>query len=45
VDKEFCARSLRAFEWTLDPKVTSLNQAPPPYDIGPEMNIHPCPPK
>ena len=45
VDKEFCARSLRAFEWSLDPKVTSLNQPPPPYDIGPEMNIHPCPPK
>lgn len=45
VEKDFCARSLRAFEWTLDPKVTSLNQAPPPYDIGPEMNIHPCPPK
>ncbi len=45
VDKEFCSRSLRALEWTLDPKVTSLTQAPPPYDLGPEMNIHPCPPK
>ncbi len=45
VDKEFCSRSLRALEWALDGKVSSLNQAPPPYDIGPEMNIHPCPPK
>jgi hypothetical protein len=45
VDKEFCSRSLRAFEWALDPKVTSLSQAPPPYDLGPEMKIHPCPAK
>ncbi len=45
VDKEFCSRGLRALEWTLDPKVTSLSQAPPPYDLGPEMNIHPCPAK
>lgn len=44
VDKEFCARSLRALEWVLDGQVTSLSQAPPPYDLGPEMNIHPCPP-
>lgn len=43
VDKEFCTRSLRALEWVLDPKVTSLSQAPPPYDLGPEMNMHPCP--
>jgi len=43
VDKEFCSRSLRALEWSLDPKVTSLSQAPPPYDLGPEMNMHPCP--
>ncbi len=43
VDKEFCSRSLRALEWALDPKVTSINQAPPPYDLGPEMNIFPCP--
>jgi hypothetical protein len=43
VDKEFCSRGLRALEWALDPKVTSLNQVPPPYDLGPEMNIHPCP--
>jgi len=42
-DKEFCSRSLRALEWALDPKVTSLSQAPPPYDLGPEMNIYPCP--
>ena len=45
VDKEFCSRSLRALEWALDGKVNSLGQAPPPYDLGPEMNIHPCPPK
>jgi hypothetical protein len=45
VDKEFCSRSLRALEWSLDPKVATLTQAPPPYDLGPEMNIHPCPPK
>lgn len=42
VDKEFCSRGLRALEWALDPKVTSINQVPPPYDLGPEMNIHPC---
>ena len=45
VDKEFCSRSLRALEWALDSKVNSLHQAPPPYDLGPEMNIHPCPAK
>ena len=42
VDREFCSRTLRALEWATDPKVTSLAQAPPPYDLGPEMNIHPC---
>jgi len=42
VDKEFCSRSLRALEWALDPKVTSLAQVPPPYDLGPEMNMWPC---
>ena len=42
VDREFCSRSLRAMEWAIDPKVTSLSMAPPPYDLGPEMNIHPC---
>ncbi len=44
-DKEFCPRSLRALEWSLDPKVTKLADAPPPYDLGPDMNIYPCPPK
>ena len=43
VDKEFCSRTLRALEWALDPKATSLAQVPPPYDLGPEMNIIPCP--
>jgi len=43
VDKEFCGRSLRALEWALEPKTTSLSQVPPPYDLGPDMNMHPCP--
>ncbi len=43
VDKEFCSRSLRALEWALDPKATSITLVPPPYDMGPEMNIIPCP--
>jgi hypothetical protein len=42
VDKEFCSRSLRALEWALDPKATSITLVPPPYDMGPEMNIIPC---
>ena len=44
-DAAFCARTLRAFEWALSPQVTSLAQAPPPYDLGPDMNINPCTPK
>ena len=43
VDKDFCSRSLRALEWAVDPKATSLALVPPPYDLGPEMNIVPCP--
>jgi hypothetical protein len=43
VDPEFCSRSLRALEWALDPRATSLAQVPPPYDLGPDMNIYPCP--
>ena len=43
VDKEFCSRTLRALEWAVDPKATSLAVVPPPYDLGPEMNIVPCP--
>lgn len=42
-DKEFCARFKRAFDWALSAQVTSLAQVPPPYDLGPEMNVHPCP--
>ena len=42
VDPAFCARSQRALEWALDGQVSSLSQVPPPYDLGPEMNIHPC---
>jgi hypothetical protein len=42
VDREFCSRSQRALEWALDPKVASLAQVPPPYDLGPDMNIHAC---
>jgi hypothetical protein len=45
VDKEFCSRSLRALEWALDPKTSTLAQVPPPYDLGPDMNIHPCAPQ
>jgi hypothetical protein len=44
-DKEFCARFKRAFDWALSSQVTSLTQVPPPYDLGPEMNVHPCPKK
>jgi hypothetical protein len=43
VDKEFCPRMKRALDWSLAPQVTSLAQVPPPYDIGPEMNVHSCP--
>ena len=42
-DKEFCARFKRAFDWSLSSQVTSLAQVPPPYDLGPEMNVYPCP--
>lgn len=42
-DKEFCSRGKRAFDWAMDAKVTALSQVPPPYDLGPEMNIYPCP--
>ena len=43
VDREFCSRSKRALDWALDPKVSSLSQVPPPFDLGPEMNIFACP--
>jgi len=42
-DREFCSRSKRALDWALDPKVSSLAQVPPPFDLGPEMNIFACP--
>jgi hypothetical protein len=42
VDKEFCSRSQRALEWALHPTTTSLSQVPPPYDLGPDMNIYAC---
>ena len=42
-DKEFCSRSKRAFDWALSAQVTTLAQVPPPYDLGPEMNVYPCP--
>jgi hypothetical protein len=41
-DKEFCARAKRAFDWALSQQVTSLSQVPPPYDLGPDMNVFPC---
>ena len=43
VDKEFCSRSKRAFDWALSPQVTTVEQVPPPFDLGPEMNVYPCP--
>ena len=43
VDKEFCARSKRAFDWAMSSQVTSLTQVPPPYDLGPDMKVWPCP--
>ncbi len=42
VDKEFCSRAQRALEWALHPTTTSLAQVPPPYDLGPDMNIYSC---
>ena len=42
-DREFCSRAKRALDWALDPKVSALAQVPPPFDLGPEMNIFPCP--
>ncbi len=44
-DKEFCARAKRAFDWAMSPQVTSLAQVPPPYDLGPDMNVYACPPR
>jgi len=41
VDKEFCARGKRAFDWALSAE-SHLEQVPAPYDIGPEMNVYPC---
>lgn len=43
VDPKFCERSQRAFEWALTTQVTSLSQVPAMYDLGPDMNVHPCP--
>jgi hypothetical protein len=43
VDKEFCARGRRALDWALSAQVTTLDQVPAPYDLGPEMNVFPCP--
>jgi len=43
IDRDFCSRAQRALEWATDPKATSLALVPPPYDLGPEMNIVPCP--
>jgi hypothetical protein len=42
VDPQFCARSLRALEWALDPKANTLADVPPPYDLGPDMAYYPC---
>jgi hypothetical protein len=42
VDKEFCSRAQRALEWALHPTTTTITQVPPPYDLGPDMNIYSC---
>jgi hypothetical protein len=42
-DKEFCSRSKRTFDWALSTQVKTIDQVPPPFDLGPEMNVHPCP--
>ncbi|MFO1160972.1 MAG: hypothetical protein U1E60_19180 [Reyranellaceae bacterium] len=41
-DPEFCSRAKRAFDWALSAQVTTITQAPPPYDLGPDMNVYPC---
>lgn len=43
VDGRFCERAQRAFEWALTTQVTSLSQVPAMYDLGPDMNVYPCP--
>jgi hypothetical protein len=42
-DGGFCSRIERALKWSLSPKVTSLQQVPPPFDFAPEMTMFPCP--
>jgi len=42
-DRDFCSRHKRVFDWALSAPVKSLAQVPPPYDLGPEMNLWPCP--
>ena len=42
-DPQFCARGKRAFDWALSQQVTTVAQVPPPFDLGPEMNVFPCP--
>lgn len=42
-DPQFCARGKRTFDWALSQQVTSAAQVPPPFDLGPEMNVFPCP--
>ena len=43
-DPGFCSRLERALKWSLSPKVTSLQQVPPPWNFAPEMNMFPCAP-
>lgn len=42
-DPQFCARGKRALDWALSQQVTAVAQVPPPFDLGPEMNVFPCP--
>lgn len=42
-DPGFCQRLERALKWSLNPKVASLSQVPPPWNFAPEMDMFPCP--
>lgn len=42
-DPQFCSRAKRAYDWALSQQVTAVAQVPPPFDLGPEMNVYPCP--
>ena len=43
IDKEFCAAPSAPSNGRSIAQVDLARQVPPPYDLGPEMNVHPCP--